>query len=238
MVRSWSSSYRPILQATMMPQITERLAGRRALIFNPLGVGGGKAGRPRSRQGCSTFLCPSGPGGDIPRVCVFFGIWKFAKNKSAAKRCCNMCMSGSRSRSGRRRQGCKYHPRRVCRTLRSGPMWSHRRRDYNYPVRPWHGSKPGLVAYSAPAAIAVHMTTGRRSRRCGRSFTVAGRFRGDRLGHRRGRGVHPLSGRGVQHGLDPATLLSTPGARTCSRRGLPSRSRALFDERDELERQG
>ena len=63
------------------------ISGKSALIFNPPSAWAvAKRDAPDIANDCWTFPCPSGPYGRyIPRVSVFFGIWEFAKNKSAAK---------------------------------------------------------------------------------------------------------------------------------------------------------
>ena len=55
------------------------------LIYNPSAWAVAKR-RTRHRQGLLDLPCPAGPNGRyIPYVCVFYGIRKFAKNKTAAK---------------------------------------------------------------------------------------------------------------------------------------------------------
>ena len=63
------------------------ISGKSALIYNPQSAWAvAKRDAPDIAKDCWTFPCPAGPNGRyIPFVYVFYGIWKFAKNKSAAK---------------------------------------------------------------------------------------------------------------------------------------------------------
>ena len=68
-------------------------------------------------------------------------------------------MSGSRSRSGRAAvEGYNIPPQTSMSDFR---VWADveppKGTVYNYPIRPWHDSKPSLVAYPAPPAIAVQI---------------------------------------------------------------------------------
>lgn len=137
------------------------ISGKSALIFNPPSAWAvAKRDAPEVAKDCWTFPCPSGPNGRyVPRVCVFFGIWKFAKNKSAAKALLQYLHEREQvEERATAVEGYNIPPQT---SMSDFKVWADveppKGTVYNYPIRPWHDSKPSLVAYPAPPAIAVQI---------------------------------------------------------------------------------
>ena len=137
------------------------ISGKSALIYNPPSAWAvAKRDAPEIAKDCWTFPCPTGPNGRyIPFVYVFYGIWKFAKNKSAAKELAQYLLE--REQVEERTtvvEGFNLPPQVSMSDFR---VWSEveppKGTMYNYPIRPWHGSKPSLAAYPAPPDIAVQI---------------------------------------------------------------------------------
>ena len=109
---------------------------------------------------CWTFPCPSGPEGRfIPWVYVFYGIWKFAKNKSAAKDLLAWLMQ--REQIEQREiasEGFNLPLQLSMANFKvSEEVEPPTGTVYNYPIRPWHDSKPSLSGYPAPPEVAVQI---------------------------------------------------------------------------------
>ena len=109
---------------------------------------------------CWTFPCPAGPNGRyIPFVYVFYGIWKFAKNKAAAKELAQHLMEREQVEERAIASEGFNLPPQV--SMSDFKIWEDveppKGTMYNYPIRPWHNSKPSLAAYPAPPEIAVQM---------------------------------------------------------------------------------
>jgi ABC-type glycerol-3-phosphate transport system substrate-binding protein len=137
------------------------ISGKSALILNPPSAWAvAKRDAPDVAKDCWTFPCPSGPSGRyIPRVNVFFGIWKFAKNRSAAKALLQYLHEREQiEERANAVEGFNIPPQA---SMSDFKVWENveppRGTIYNYPIRPWHDSKPSLVAYPAPPAIAVQI---------------------------------------------------------------------------------
>jgi ABC-type glycerol-3-phosphate transport system substrate-binding protein len=137
------------------------ISGKSALIYNPPSAWAvAKRDAPEVARDCWTFPCPSGPAGrHIPWVYVFYGIWKFSKNKSAAKDLLAWLMQ--REQIEQREiasEGFNLPPQL---SMADFKIWEEveppKGTVYNYPIRPWHGSKPSLSGYPAPPEIAVQI---------------------------------------------------------------------------------
>ena len=137
------------------------ISGKSALIYNPPSAWAvAKRDAPEVAKDCWTFPCPSGPAGRfIPWVYCFYGIWKFAKNKSAAKELLGWLMQ--REQIEQREiasEGFNLPPQL---SMADFKIWEEveppKGTVYNYPIRPWHNSKPSLSGYPAPPEIAVQI---------------------------------------------------------------------------------
>ena len=137
------------------------ISGKSALIYNPPSAWAvAKRDAPEVANDCWTFPCPTGPKErSIPYVYVFYGIWKFGKNKSAAKDLIRFLME--REQIEERTsvvEGFNLPPQL---SMSDFKIWEEvgppKGTVYNYPIRPWHNSKPSLAGYPAPPEIAVQM---------------------------------------------------------------------------------
>ena len=137
------------------------ISGKSALIYNPPSAWAvAKRDAPDVAKDCWTFPCPTGPKErSIPYVYVFYGIWKFSKNKGAAKDLIRFLME--REQVEERTsvvEGFNLPPQLSMSDFR---IWEEvgppKGTVYNYPIRPWHDSKPSLSGYPAPPEIAVQM---------------------------------------------------------------------------------
>jgi ABC-type glycerol-3-phosphate transport system substrate-binding protein len=137
------------------------ISGKSALIYNPPSAWAvAKRDAPEIANDCWTFPCPTGPNGRyIPFVYVFYGIWKFAKNKSAAKELAQYLLEREQVEERTTVVEGFNLPPQV--SMSDFKVWSEveppKGTMYNYPIRPWHGSKPSLAAYPAPPDIAVQI---------------------------------------------------------------------------------
>ncbi len=137
------------------------ISGKSALIYNPPSAWAvAKRDAPDVAKDCWTFPCPTGPKErSIPYVYVFYGVWKFSKNKSAAKDLIRFLME--REQIEERTsvvEGFNLPPQL---SMSDFKIWEQVEPPagtvYNYPIRPWHNSKPSLAGYPAPPEIAVQM---------------------------------------------------------------------------------
>ena len=137
------------------------ISGKSALIYNPPSAYAvAKRDAPDVAKDCWTFPCPAGPAGRyIPYVYVFYGIWKFARNKTAAKELLEHLQE--RKQIEERAivsEGFNLPPQI---SMSDFTVWAEveppKGTVYNYPIRPWHNSLPSIVGFPAPPDIAVQM---------------------------------------------------------------------------------
>jgi ABC-type glycerol-3-phosphate transport system substrate-binding protein len=138
------------------------ISGKSALIYNPPSAWAvAKRDAPDVAQDCWTFPCPTGPAGRyIPYVYVFYGIWKFSKNKTAAKELLEYLMERKQIEERAIASEGFNLPPQV--SMSDFHIWEEvqppKGTVYNYPIRPWHNSRPSVVAYPAPPAYAIPIT--------------------------------------------------------------------------------
>jgi ABC-type glycerol-3-phosphate transport system substrate-binding protein len=137
------------------------ISGKSALIYNPPSAWAvAKRDAPDVGKDCWTFPCPAGPAErSIPYVYVFYGIWKFARNKSAAKDLLRHLMEREQIEvRATASEGFNLPPQL---SMSDFKVWEEveppKGTVYNYPIRAWHNSKPSLSGYPAPPEIAVQM---------------------------------------------------------------------------------
>ena len=137
------------------------ISGKSSLIYNPQSAWAvAKRDAPDIAKDCWTFPCPAGPNGRyIPYVYVFYGIWKFAKNKTAAKELAQHLMEREQvEQRAIASEGFNLPPQV---SMSNFKIWEEveppKGTVYNYPIRAWHNSKPSLAAYPAPPDIAVQI---------------------------------------------------------------------------------
>ena len=137
------------------------ISGKSALIWNPPSAWAvAKRDNISVAEDCWTFPAPSGPKGRfMPYVPFFWGIWKFSKNKSAAKdlieHLCQRPMVEERCTAV---DGYDLPP---FESMNDFKVWDDvgppKGTVYNYPIRKTHGMKAHMAAFPAPTDIAVQI---------------------------------------------------------------------------------
>ncbi len=137
------------------------IAGKSALIFNPPSAWAvAKRDKPAVAADCWTFPAPSGLSGRfVPYAPSFWGIWSFAKNKTAAKELFTwLCQREQVEALCGAVDGYDIPP---FLSMSDFDIWAEIGPPpgtvYNYPIRPWHNSAPSIAGYPAPPEIAVQM---------------------------------------------------------------------------------
>jgi ABC-type glycerol-3-phosphate transport system substrate-binding protein len=137
------------------------ISGKSALIYNPPSAYAvAKRDAPDVAKDCWTFPCPSGSAGRyIPYVYVFYGLWKFGKNKSAAKELIQHLQERPQIEARANIVDGFNLPPQV--SMADFKVWEQveppKGTVYNYPIRPWHNSLPSIAGFPAPPEIAVQM---------------------------------------------------------------------------------
>jgi ABC-type glycerol-3-phosphate transport system substrate-binding protein len=139
------------------------IAGKTALIFDPPSpYAVAKRDAPQMAADMWSFPCPSGPAGRfIPYGYAFSGIWKFSKNKSAAKDLL-IYLSG-REQFEERCRTVEGFDIPVLSSMADSNVWDEIGPPagvmYNFPLRPWHQAVALVPGYPAPLEIAAKMTS-------------------------------------------------------------------------------
>jgi ABC-type glycerol-3-phosphate transport system substrate-binding protein len=137
------------------------ISGKAALIWNPPSAWSvAKRDAPQVAEDCWTFPNPAGPKGRlVPHRPYFWGIWKFAKNKSAAKELIEYLSQREQVEAlAAPVVGYDIPP---FQSMSDFKIWSEveppKGTVYNYPVRPWHNAEYYVPGSSAPPEIAVQI---------------------------------------------------------------------------------
>lgn len=137
------------------------ISGKSALIWNPPSAWAvAKRDNIAVAEDCWTFPAPSGPKGRfMPYVPFFWGIWKFSKNKSAAKDLIEyLCQ---RSLVEERCTAVDGYDLPPFESMNDFKVWDEvgppKGTVYNYPIRKSHGTKAHMAAFPAPPDIAVQI---------------------------------------------------------------------------------
>jgi ABC-type glycerol-3-phosphate transport system substrate-binding protein len=137
------------------------ISGKSALIFNPPSAWAvAKRDAPTVAADCWTFSAPSGPKGRfVPTSTAFWGIWKFAKNQSAAKDMLEYLMQ--REQVEARSTVTEGYDLPPYAGLLDFKVWEQVEPPvgtvYNYPIRAWHNAQPSLTASEADPDIAIQI---------------------------------------------------------------------------------
>jgi ABC-type glycerol-3-phosphate transport system substrate-binding protein len=137
------------------------ISGNSALIMNPPSAWAvAKRDSLKVAEDCWTFPMPTGPRGRfIPYSFAFYSIWEFAQNKSAAKELVHFLQQ--RPQVEARDIASDGYDLPPFLSMSDFKIWSEveppKGTMYNYPLRPWHDSKPSITAYPAPPEIAVQV---------------------------------------------------------------------------------
>ena len=137
------------------------ISNKSALIFNPPSAWAvAKRDAPQVAADCWTFPSPAGSAGRfIPKEWYFWGVWKFSKNKQAAKDLVEWL--SEREQVIRLVTATSGYDIPPFESMTDFPVWKNveppKGTVYNYPIRPQHHSKPHIAAYPAPPEIAVQI---------------------------------------------------------------------------------
>jgi ABC-type glycerol-3-phosphate transport system substrate-binding protein len=137
------------------------ISGKSALIWNPPSAWAvAKRDAPAVAADCWTFPNPMGPKGRlVPHRPYFWGVWKFAQNKTAAKELIHYLMERPQVETlCTAVVGYDIPP---FKSMANFPVWADveppKGTVFNYPVRPWHDAKYYITGSAAPPDIAVQM---------------------------------------------------------------------------------
>jgi len=135
------------------------ISGRTALIFNPPSPWAvAKRDNPAIAQDTWLFPAPAGPAGRFEAYTTnFWGVWSFAKNKSAAKAIITYLMQ--RERIEERCQATVGYDIPPFASMVDFPIWDKVGPPdgmcFNYPLRPIHKARPYIAMSPAPPDVAV-----------------------------------------------------------------------------------
>ena len=137
------------------------ISGKAAYIWNPPSAWAvAKRDNPKVAEDCWTFPHPRGIKGRlVPHRQYFWGIWKFAQNKSAGKALIEWLSQREQVEElSVPVAGYDIPPFLSMSDLK---IWSEveppKGTVYNYPIRPWHDAKYYIPGSSAPPEIAVQI---------------------------------------------------------------------------------
>jgi ABC-type glycerol-3-phosphate transport system substrate-binding protein len=139
------------------------ISGKSALIWNPPSAWAvAKRDAPQIAADCWTFPTPAGPKGRfVPHRPYFWGIWKFAQNKSAGKDLLHHMMQ--RENVEAMADAVFGYDIPPFLSMADFRIWEEveppKGTVYNYTLRPWHKAEYYVPGSSAPPAIAVQMWT-------------------------------------------------------------------------------
>lgn len=137
------------------------ISGKSATIFNPPSAWA-VAVRDNPEVGKKLWSHPS-PAGEkgrfTPYLPYFWGVWKFAANKTAAKELIeHLCQREQAEQLVTASHGYDIPP---FATMADFAVWKNEGPPdgtvYNYPIRPQHDAKPWIAAYPAPPDVAVQI---------------------------------------------------------------------------------
>jgi len=135
------------------------ISGKSALVFNPPSPWAvAKREAPAIALDTWVFPAPAGPAGRFEAYATnFWGIWSFAKNKSAAKDLIIYLMQ--RERVQARCDATIGYDIPPFASMVDFPIWEQVSPPdglcYNYPLRPFHGARPYIAMSPAPPGMAV-----------------------------------------------------------------------------------
>ncbi len=137
------------------------ISNKAAFIYNPPSAWSvAKRDAPQVAADCWTFPNPRGAKGRlVPHRPYFWGIWKFAKNKSAARELTEYMSQREQVEAlAAPVNGYDIPP---FESMSNFKIWSEVEPPkgvvYNYPVRPWHDAEYYIPGSSGPPELAVQM---------------------------------------------------------------------------------
>ena len=162
MHRSWRSGL-PADAASYDDASNNRalISGKSALIFNPPSAWAvAKRDNPSLAADCWTFPAPIGPKGRFsPYFAFFWGVWKFSRNKEAAKDL--IAYLSERKQVEERCVATNGYDLPPFESMLDFKVWEEAEPPkgtlYNYPMRPWHKTQAWIAASEAPPEVAVQI---------------------------------------------------------------------------------
>ncbi len=137
------------------------ISGKAALIFNPPSAWWvARRDAIKVAQDCWTFPNPTGPKGRfIPAQPYFWGVWKFSKNKSAAKELLTYLQQREQVETLCNASAGYDIPPML--SMHDFNIWNTEGPPtgtiFNYPSRPWHDATTNVSAAPAPPRIATQL---------------------------------------------------------------------------------
>jgi ABC-type glycerol-3-phosphate transport system substrate-binding protein len=137
------------------------ISGKSALIFNPPSAWAvAKRDNPSVAADCWTFAAPAGPKGRFtPYLPFFWGVWKFSRNKEAAKDL--IAYLSERKQVEERCVATDGYDLPPFDSMLDFKVWEQAEPPkgtlYNYPMRPWHKTQPWIAASEAAPEVAVQI---------------------------------------------------------------------------------
>jgi len=137
------------------------ISGKSALIFNPPSAWAvAKRDNPSVAADCWTFPAPVGPKGRFsPYLPFFWGVWKFSRNKEAAKDL--IAYLSERKQVEERCVATDGYDLPPFDSMLDFKVWEEAEPPkgtlYNYPMQPWHKTQAWVAASEAPPEVAVQI---------------------------------------------------------------------------------
>ena len=137
------------------------ISGKSALIFNPPSAWAvAKRDNPSLAADCWTFPAPIGPKGRFsPYLPFFWGVWKFSRNKEAAKDL--IAYLSERKQVEERCVATNGYDLPPFNSMLDFKVWEEAEPPkgtlYNYPMRPWHKTQAWIAASEAAPEVAVQI---------------------------------------------------------------------------------
>jgi ABC-type glycerol-3-phosphate transport system substrate-binding protein len=137
------------------------ISGKSALIFNPPSAWAvAKRDNPPVAADCWTFPAPAGPKGRFtPHGPFFWGVWKFSRNKEAAKDL--VAYLSERKQVEERCVAVSGYDIPPFDSMLDFKVWEEveppKGTLYNYPMRPWHKTEAWVAASEAAPEVAVQI---------------------------------------------------------------------------------
>lgn len=137
------------------------ISGKSALIFNPPSAWAvAKRDNPAVAADCWTFAAPAGPKGRFaPHDPFFWGVWKFSRNKEAAKDL--IAYLSEREQVEERCVAVSGYDLPPFDSMLDFKVWEEveppKGTVYNYPMRPWHKTQALIAGSEAAPEVAVQI---------------------------------------------------------------------------------
>jgi ABC-type glycerol-3-phosphate transport system substrate-binding protein len=139
------------------------ISGKSALIFNPPSAWAGAVhDNPSVGEQIWHYPMPAGAHGRfVPFLCSFWGVWKFSRNKLAAKEL--ILWLAQREQVERLCIASRGNELPVFTSMTDFPIWADigppKGTLFNYPIKPQHHAQRSVVGWPAPPGIATQIAS-------------------------------------------------------------------------------